>query len=142
MELRFRKATETTIESLSIIQKTSQQNLQIPMPKHQLSTKLQEKQLTLNLQKRISIQNCFNIPAYQETTVLHQSLGKSIKLLKDKSKRRLQTPAVTPKQIQPSSWKKTRVELSTNLLYHYTPGSAINIFLADASTSNMTSTFE
>ncbi|KAG9303677.1 hypothetical protein G9A89_018574 [Geosiphon pyriformis] len=34
---------------------------------------------------------------------------------------RLQT-AVTPKQIQPPTWKKTRVELPANPSYHYTPG--------------------
>ncbi|KAG9295429.1 hypothetical protein G9A89_013458 [Geosiphon pyriformis] len=49
----------------------------------------------------------------------------------DKGKRRLQTPAVTPKQIQPSTWKKTRVELPTNPSYYYTPESAINISLTD-----------
>ncbi|KAG9299636.1 hypothetical protein G9A89_020807 [Geosiphon pyriformis] len=59
----------------------------------------------------------------------------------DKDKGRLQTPTVTPKQIQPSNWKKTQVELPTNLLYHYMPGSAINISSTDASTSNATSIF-
>ncbi|KAG9292983.1 hypothetical protein G9A89_016345 [Geosiphon pyriformis] len=59
----------------------------------------------------------------------------------DKGKVRLQTPAVTPKQIQPPTWKKTRVKSPTNLSYHYIPRSTINISLADASTSHMTSTF-
>ncbi|KAG9304607.1 hypothetical protein G9A89_020171 [Geosiphon pyriformis] len=59
-----------------------------------------------------------------------------------KDKGKLQTPAVTPKRIQPSTWKKTRVESSTNPLYHYTPGSAINITSTGAATSNMTSAFE
>ncbi|KAG9301279.1 hypothetical protein G9A89_012662 [Geosiphon pyriformis] len=45
----------------------------------------------------------------------------------DKGKERLQTPAITPKQIQPLTWKKTRVELPTNPSYHYTPRSTINI---------------
>ncbi|KAG9298662.1 hypothetical protein G9A89_012730 [Geosiphon pyriformis] len=40
----------------------------------------------------------------------------------DKGKRRLQTLVVTPKQIQPPTWMKTRVESPTNLSYHYTPG--------------------
>ncbi|KAG9286953.1 hypothetical protein G9A89_001191 [Geosiphon pyriformis] len=44
-----------------------------------------------------------------------------------KDKEKLQTPAVTPKRIQPPTWKKTRVESSTNPLYHYTLGSTINI---------------
>ncbi|KAG9288777.1 hypothetical protein G9A89_023074 [Geosiphon pyriformis] len=44
-----------------------------------------------------------------------------------KDKEKLQTPAVTPKQIQPPTWKKTRVESPTNPSYHYTPGSTINI---------------
>ncbi|KAG9298652.1 hypothetical protein G9A89_012720 [Geosiphon pyriformis] len=59
----------------------------------------------------------------------------------DKRKGKLQTPTVIPKEIQPLIWKKHRVESSTNPLYHYISGSAINIALADASTSNMTSTF-
>ncbi|KAG9296381.1 hypothetical protein G9A89_014973 [Geosiphon pyriformis] len=40
----------------------------------------------------------------------------------DKGKGKLQTPAVTPKQIQPPNWKKTQVESPTHLSYHYTPG--------------------
>ncbi|KAG9291909.1 hypothetical protein G9A89_004847 [Geosiphon pyriformis] len=60
----------------------------------------------------------------------------------DKGKGRLQTPVVTPKKIQPSTWKKTRVESPTNSSYHYIPESAINISSADMFTSNMTSTFE
>ncbi|KAG9287649.1 hypothetical protein G9A89_023999 [Geosiphon pyriformis] len=59
----------------------------------------------------------------------------------DKNKRRLQTPVVTPKKIQPPTWKKTKVELLTNPSYYYTPGSAINISSADMSTSNITSIF-
>ncbi|KAG9290877.1 hypothetical protein G9A89_011027 [Geosiphon pyriformis] len=58
-----------------------------------------------------------------------------------KGKEKLQTPAVTPKQIQPPTWKKTRVELPTNLLYHYTPRSVINITSTGTSTSHATSTF-
>ncbi|KAG9290635.1 hypothetical protein G9A89_011598 [Geosiphon pyriformis] len=57
------------------------------------------------------------------------------------SKEKLQTPAVTSKRIQPPTWKKTRVEFPTNLLYHYTLGSTINITFTSASTSNMTSAF-
>ncbi|KAG9287854.1 hypothetical protein G9A89_017449 [Geosiphon pyriformis] len=59
----------------------------------------------------------------------------------DKSKGRIQTPAVILKKIQLSSWKKHRVELPTTSSYYYTPGSAINISLVDVSTSNVTSTF-
>ncbi|KAG9306586.1 hypothetical protein G9A89_004783 [Geosiphon pyriformis] len=59
----------------------------------------------------------------------------------DKGKERLQTPVVTPKKIQPPTWKKIRVESPTNPSYYYMPRSAINIFSADASTLNMTSTF-
>ncbi|KAG9291868.1 hypothetical protein G9A89_012153 [Geosiphon pyriformis] len=59
-----------------------------------------------------------------------------------KDKKKLQTPAVTPKKIQLFIWKKTRVESPTNPSYHYTPRSAINILLTDASTSNVTSAFE
>ncbi|KAG9284737.1 hypothetical protein G9A89_003040 [Geosiphon pyriformis] len=59
----------------------------------------------------------------------------------DKDKGRLQTPAVTPKQIQPPTWKKTRVESPTNLSYHYKLGSTINITLIDVFISHATSTF-
>ncbi|KAG9296451.1 hypothetical protein G9A89_015043 [Geosiphon pyriformis] len=45
----------------------------------------------------------------------------------DKGKRKLQTLAVTLRQILPPTWKKTRVESPTNPLYHYTLGSTINI---------------
>ncbi|KAG9289968.1 hypothetical protein G9A89_010274 [Geosiphon pyriformis] len=58
-----------------------------------------------------------------------------------KGKRKLQTPAITPKRIQPSTWKKTKIESPTAPSYYYTPGSAINITLASVSTSNMISTF-
>ncbi|KAG9298586.1 hypothetical protein G9A89_002533 [Geosiphon pyriformis] len=47
-----------------------------------------------------------------------------------KGKGKLQTPA-----------KKTRVESPTNPLYHYTPGSAINITFTSVTTSNTTSAF-
>ncbi|KAG9293578.1 hypothetical protein G9A89_005581 [Geosiphon pyriformis] len=50
----------------------------------------------------------------------------------DKGKGKLQTPAVTPKQIQSLTWKKTRVESPTNPSYYYTLGSAINISSVDA----------
>ncbi|KAG9298660.1 hypothetical protein G9A89_012728 [Geosiphon pyriformis] len=40
----------------------------------------------------------------------------------DKDKEKLQTPAVTPKQIQLPTWKKTRVESPTNSSYYYIPG--------------------
>ncbi|KAG9290175.1 hypothetical protein G9A89_022151 [Geosiphon pyriformis] len=53
----------------------------------------------------------------------HTSLPKNY----NKGKGKLQTPAVTPKQIQPLIWKKTRVESPTNPSYHYTSRSAINI---------------
>ncbi|KAG9305819.1 hypothetical protein G9A89_001108 [Geosiphon pyriformis] len=59
----------------------------------------------------------------------------------NKGKGKLQTPAVTPKRIQPSTWKKTRVESPTNLSYHYTSRSAINITSTSAATSNTTSAF-
>ncbi|KAG9296950.1 hypothetical protein G9A89_003664 [Geosiphon pyriformis] len=53
-----------------------------------------------------------------------------------KSKRKLQTPAVTPKKIQPPTWKKTRVESPIAPSYYYTLRSAINITSASTSTSN------
>ncbi|KAG9294911.1 hypothetical protein G9A89_003251 [Geosiphon pyriformis] len=48
-----------------------------------------------------------------------------------KGKRKLQTPAVKPRKIQPPTWKKNRVESLNNPSYHYTPGSAINISSTD-----------
>ncbi|KAG9302761.1 hypothetical protein G9A89_009538 [Geosiphon pyriformis] len=59
-----------------------------------------------------------------------------------KSKRKLQTPAVTPRKIQPPAWKKNRVESPSNPFYHYTLGSAINISSTDTfpSTDHMTNT--
>ncbi|KAG9303781.1 hypothetical protein G9A89_018678 [Geosiphon pyriformis] len=59
----------------------------------------------------------------------------------NKGKEKLQTPAVTPKRIQPPIWKKTKAESPTNPLYYYTPGSAINITSTSVATSNMTSAF-
>ncbi|KAG9295792.1 hypothetical protein G9A89_009021 [Geosiphon pyriformis] len=45
----------------------------------------------------------------------------------DKDKRRLQTPAGTPKQIQLLTWKKQRFDLPANPSYYHIPGSIINI---------------
>ncbi|KAG9285171.1 hypothetical protein G9A89_004386 [Geosiphon pyriformis] len=56
----------------------------------------------------------------------------------DKGKEKLQTPAVTPKGIQISNWKKQRIESPIYSLYHHTPESTINIVSADASTSTKT----
>ncbi|KAG9291316.1 hypothetical protein G9A89_021818 [Geosiphon pyriformis] len=60
----------------------------------------------------------------------------------NKDKEKLQTPAVTPQQIQPPTWKKHRIESPTNPSYHYTLGSTINITSTSTFTSNTTSTFE
>ncbi|KAG9302877.1 hypothetical protein G9A89_022293 [Geosiphon pyriformis] len=51
-----------------------------------------------------------------------------------KSKGKLQTPVVTPKKIQPPTWKKTKIKSPTNPSYYYTPGSAINISSTDTKT--------
>ncbi|KAG9299564.1 hypothetical protein G9A89_020735 [Geosiphon pyriformis] len=59
----------------------------------------------------------------------------------NKGKEKLQTLVVTPQRIQPSTWKKTRVESPTNPSYYYIPRSVINITSTGTSTSNMTSTF-
>ncbi|KAG9290684.1 hypothetical protein G9A89_011647 [Geosiphon pyriformis] len=59
----------------------------------------------------------------------------------NKDKEKLQTPAVTPRKIQPPAWKKNRVESPSNPSYHYTPGNAINISSTDVFTSIMTSAF-
>ncbi|KAG9298071.1 hypothetical protein G9A89_018154 [Geosiphon pyriformis] len=87
--------------------------------------------------------DCQIKPAIMLKTKIGKTIQKpttsSSNLYKDKE--RLQTPAVTPKQIQPPIWKKTRVELLTNSLYYYTSGSVINIPLTDVSTLNVTSTF-
>ncbi|KAG9288107.1 hypothetical protein G9A89_017702 [Geosiphon pyriformis] len=49
----------------------------------------------------------------------------------DVKQKKLQTPAVTPQQIQLPTWKKYRIESPTNPSYHYTPGSTINIASAE-----------
>ncbi|KAG9303993.1 hypothetical protein G9A89_005903 [Geosiphon pyriformis] len=56
-------------------------------------------------------------------------------------KRKLQTPAVTPRKIQLPAWKKNRIEFPSNPFYHYTPGSAINISSTDTFPSTATSAF-
>ncbi|KAG9299004.1 hypothetical protein G9A89_020317 [Geosiphon pyriformis] len=56
-------------------------------------------------------------------------------------KKKLQTPAITPRKIQPPAWKKNRVETPSNPFYHYTPGSAINILSTDAFPSIVISAF-
>ncbi|KAG9290925.1 hypothetical protein G9A89_011075 [Geosiphon pyriformis] len=58
-----------------------------------------------------------------------------------KGKGKLQTPAVTPKRIQPPIWKKTKIESPTVPSYHYTPGNTINITSTSTFTSNVISTF-
>ncbi|KAG9298929.1 hypothetical protein G9A89_015951 [Geosiphon pyriformis] len=52
-----------------------------------------------------------------------------------KGKGKLQTPAVTPRKLQPPAWKKNRVESLSNSSYHYTPGSVINISSTDTFSS-------
>ncbi|KAG9294227.1 hypothetical protein G9A89_021586 [Geosiphon pyriformis] len=56
----------------------------------------------------------------------------------NKSKEKLQTPAVTPKGIQIPNWKKQRIESLIYPSYYYMSGSTINITSADASTSTKT----
>ncbi|KAG9298978.1 hypothetical protein G9A89_020291 [Geosiphon pyriformis] len=58
-----------------------------------------------------------------------------------KGKGKLQTPAITPRKIQPPTWKKNRIESPSNLSYHYTPGSAIHISSTDAFPSTATPAF-
>ncbi|KAG9302894.1 hypothetical protein G9A89_022310 [Geosiphon pyriformis] len=53
-----------------------------------------------------------------------------------KGKGKLQTPAVTPQKIQPSAWKKNRVESPSNPSYYYTPESTINISSTDDHMAN------
>ncbi|KAG9297712.1 hypothetical protein G9A89_011227 [Geosiphon pyriformis] len=48
-----------------------------------------------------------------------------------KDKGKLQTPAVTPRKIQPPTWKKNKIESPSNPSYHYTSRSAINISSTD-----------
>ncbi|KAG9302280.1 hypothetical protein G9A89_008771 [Geosiphon pyriformis] len=95
------------------------------------------------------IQNT-NLPTNHNFTFIIMKINKKIEhhtqqrypiTYMSKGKRKLQTPAVTPKKIQPLTWKKTRVESPTNPSYHYTPGSTINITFTSAATSNMTSAF-
>ncbi|KAG9301867.1 hypothetical protein G9A89_004546 [Geosiphon pyriformis] len=58
-----------------------------------------------------------------------------------KNKEKLQTPAVTPRKIQPPAWKKNRVESPSNPSYHYTPESTINISSTDVFSLTATSAF-
>ncbi|KAG9290356.1 hypothetical protein G9A89_007087 [Geosiphon pyriformis] len=58
-----------------------------------------------------------------------------------KGKRKLQTPAVTSRKIQPPTWKKNRIEFPSNPSYYYTPGSTINISSTDVLPSTATSAF-
>ncbi|KAG9291462.1 hypothetical protein G9A89_021881 [Geosiphon pyriformis] len=59
----------------------------------------------------------------------------------DKSKKKLQTPAVTPREIQLPMWKKQKIKFPLYPLYYHTPSSIINITSTDMSTSNTTSIF-
>ncbi|KAG9307531.1 hypothetical protein G9A89_000010 [Geosiphon pyriformis] len=59
----------------------------------------------------------------------------------NKGKRRLQTPTVILKQIQPFTWKKTRVESPINSSYYYIPRSTINISSTGTFILYVTSTF-
>ncbi|KAG9289256.1 hypothetical protein G9A89_007501 [Geosiphon pyriformis] len=58
-----------------------------------------------------------------------------------KDKGKLQTPAITPRKIQPPTWKKNRIESLSNPSYYYISGSTINISLIDVSPSTTTSAF-
>ncbi|KAG9298599.1 hypothetical protein G9A89_000818 [Geosiphon pyriformis] len=53
----------------------------------------------------------------------------------DQGKRKLQTSAVTPRRIQPPTWKKTRVESPAQPSYHYISKSAINFLSVDITAS-------
>ncbi|KAG9302021.1 hypothetical protein G9A89_021065 [Geosiphon pyriformis] len=73
---------------------------------------------------------------------LHQNLQiQHLQNLIHESKEKLQTPAVTPRKIQPPVWKKNRVESPSNPSYHYTPGSTINISSTNTFPSTATSAF-
>ncbi|KAG9303868.1 hypothetical protein G9A89_005778 [Geosiphon pyriformis] len=95
------------------------------------------------------IQNT-NVPTNHNFTSIITEINKEIEhhtqqrypiTYASKGKRKLQTPAVTPKKIQPPAWKKNRVEFPSNPSYHYTPGSAINILSTDTFPSTTTSAF-
>ncbi|KAG9285019.1 hypothetical protein G9A89_009829 [Geosiphon pyriformis] len=100
---------------------------------------------------QISAESVFNFYVNKKIAYLLETLiNKEIKhytqqrypiTYASKGKGKLQTLAVTPQWIQPSTWKKHRIELPTNPSYHYTPKSAINIASTGTSTSNVTSTF-
>ncbi|KAG9285643.1 hypothetical protein G9A89_009283 [Geosiphon pyriformis] len=68
-------------------------------------------------------------------------LGFAKSLFQHYCKGKLQTPAVTPRKIQPPAWKKNRVESPSNPSYHYTLGSAINISSTDVFPSTATLAF-
>ncbi|KAG9299625.1 hypothetical protein G9A89_020796 [Geosiphon pyriformis] len=170
-----RKTTTITTESLSIIQKTSQQNLQInqnfqilyllhiiheSIILQRTSTdntkpKVAESEIIganhLGFAKSLFQHYSFNFYVNEKiSSLLRTPINKEIEhhtqqrypiTYTSKGKGKLQTPAVTPRKIQPPAWKKNRVESPSNPSYHYTPGSAINISSTDMFPSTVTSPF-
>ncbi|KAG9294720.1 hypothetical protein G9A89_008199 [Geosiphon pyriformis] len=95
------------------------------------------------------IQNT-NLPTNHNFTSIITEINKEIKhhiqqryliTYASKGKGKRKTPAVTPRKIQPPTWKKNRIEFPSNPSYHYTPESTINISLTDAFPSTVTSAF-
>ncbi|KAG9285764.1 hypothetical protein G9A89_013189 [Geosiphon pyriformis] len=79
----------------------------------------------------------FYTELFQHTNLpRNYSFAPIIREINQTIKRRIQTPAATPKGIQLLSWKKHRVESPTAPSYYYTPGSTINILSANAFISN------
>ncbi|KAG9288379.1 hypothetical protein G9A89_021410 [Geosiphon pyriformis] len=119
-KLRFREATEETItiESLFVFNSTPEIN------QHQ-QTQTKSGRIRKHRSKPFRIRE---IPIL----TLLSTLGiKYLITYTSKGKEKLQIPAVTPKKIQPPTWKKTRVESPTTPSYYYTLGSAINITSAN-----------
>ncbi|KAG9289276.1 hypothetical protein G9A89_007521 [Geosiphon pyriformis] len=129
-ELQFWEATDkTTIGSLSIIQKTQTKTFRYKTFRS-LSTAISFKHQVMDLLFTSHLKDLpvtFGAPCEINKKIEHYTQQRYPITYTSKGKGKLQTPAVIPKRIQPSTWKKTRVESPTVLFYHYTPGSAINI---------------
>ncbi|KAG9285892.1 hypothetical protein G9A89_013317 [Geosiphon pyriformis] len=136
------------IKSLFIIQRTPQQNLQInqnlqiPYFLHIIHESIiLQKISTDNTKPKISslLGTPMNIESARET--FYKELIQNTNLPTNHNFGKLQTPAITPRKIQPLAWKKNRVESPSNSSYHYTSESIINISSTDAFPSIATSAF-
>ncbi|KAG9292013.1 hypothetical protein G9A89_017912 [Geosiphon pyriformis] len=84
------------------------------------------------------IQNT-NLPTNHNFTSIITKINKEIE--HHTQQKYLITYTITPRKIQPPTWKKNRIKSPSNPSYHYTPGSAINILSTDVFPSTATLAF-